>query len=204
MKLLQNLKGACGVFAVSALLCSCSSAVFPDIIEEDEAVNEPVMSEDSSFVSRKGKKIELSLPEESSSLRADDKNAAYDEDDKELADAMNSSLVKDDEIAAVKTTPVNKEDIKKIKEATGLELECFIHGAMCTSISGRCVLSNYCTNRDANRGGCAQICRWMFDTELSSTPFSMTSKDLNMIPHIKEMIEIGVNSFKVEGSMTGL
>lgn len=98
----------------------------------------------------------------------------------------------------------SKEDIKKIKEATGLELECFIHGAMCTSISGRCVLSNYCTNRDANRGGCAQICRWMFDTELSSTPFSMTSKDLNMIPHIKEMIEIGVNSFKVEGRMRGI
>lgn len=98
----------------------------------------------------------------------------------------------------------SKEDIKKIKEATGLELECFIHGAMCTSISGRCVLSNYCTNRDANRGGCAQICRWMFDTELSDTPFSMTSKDLNMIPHIKEMMEIGVNSFKVEGRMRGI
>lgn len=97
-----------------------------------------------------------------------------------------------------------KEDIKKIKEATGLELECFIHGAMCTSISGRCVLSNYCTNRDANRGGCAQICRWMFDTELSDTPFSMTSKDLNMIPYIKEMIDIGVNSFKVEGRMRGI
>ncbi len=98
----------------------------------------------------------------------------------------------------------SKEDIKKIKEATGLELECFIHGAMCTSMSGRCVLSNYCTNRDANRGGCAQICRWMFDTELSNTPFSMTSKDLNMIPHIEEMIEIGVNSFKVEGRMRGI
>lgn len=98
----------------------------------------------------------------------------------------------------------SKEDIKKIKEATGLELECFIHGAMCTSISGRCVLSNYCTNRDANRGGCAQICRWMFNTELSDTPFSMTSKDLNMIPFMKEMINIGVNSFKVEGRMRGI
>lgn len=98
----------------------------------------------------------------------------------------------------------SKEDIKQIKEATGLELECFIHGAMCTSISGRCVLSNYCTNRDANRGGCAQICRWMFNTELSDTPFSMTSKDLNMIPFMKEMINIGVNSFKVEGRMRGI
>lgn len=97
-----------------------------------------------------------------------------------------------------------KEDIIKIKETTGLELECFVHGAMCTSISGRCVLSNYCTNRDANRGGCAQICRWLFNTEISKDPFSMTSKDLNMIPHIKEMIEIGVNSFKVEGRMRGI
>lgn len=98
----------------------------------------------------------------------------------------------------------SKEDIIAIKEATGLELECFVHGAMCTSISGRCVLSNYCTNRDANRGGCAQICRWLFNTELSNTPFSMTSKDLNQIAHIEEMIQIGVNSFKVEGRMRGI
>ncbi len=59
----------------------------------------------------------------------------------------------------------SKEDIKRIKRETGLEIECFVHGAMCTSISGRCVLSNYCTNRDSNRGGCAQICRWTFDYE---------------------------------------
>lgn len=115
MKLLQNLKGACGVFAVSALLCSCSSAVFPDIIEEDEDVNRPVMSESSSFVSRKGKKIEQSLPEESNSLRADNKNAAYDEDDEELNEAMDGSLVKDDEIAAAETTPVERKDIKKVE-----------------------------------------------------------------------------------------
>lgn len=98
----------------------------------------------------------------------------------------------------------SKKDIAKIKQATGLELECFIHGAMCTSFSGRCVLSNYCTNRDANRGGCAQICRWTFDSELSNFPFSMTSKDLNMIPHIESMIELGVNSFKIEGRMRGI
>ena len=95
------------------MLCSCSSAVFPDIIEEDEAVNETVMSEDSSFVGRKGKKIELAMPEESSSLRADDKNAAYDEEDKELDEAMNSQLPKDDEVSAAKTTPVDRKDIKK-------------------------------------------------------------------------------------------
>lgn len=97
----------------------------------------------------------------------------------------------------------SKIDIKKIKEKTGLELEVFIHGAMCTSYSGRCVLSNVTTNRDANRGGCAQICRWTFK-EKENQVFSMTSKDLNMIPHIKEMIDIGVNSFKVEGRMRGI
>ncbi len=98
----------------------------------------------------------------------------------------------------------SKEDIKQIKEVTGLELECFIHGAMCTSISGKCVLSNYCTNRDANRGGCAQVCRWLFDTDFTTEPFSMTSKDLNLISHIEEMIQLGVNSFKVEGRMRGI
>lgn len=94
-------------------------------------------------------------------------------------------------------------DIATIKKNTGLDLECFVHGAMCTSISGRCVLSNVCTNRDANRGGCAQICRWTFDIPNQPT-FTMTSKDLNMIPYIKEMMNIGVNSFKVEGRMRGI
>lgn len=98
----------------------------------------------------------------------------------------------------------SKEDIKRIKEETNLELECFIHGAMCTSISGKCILSNYCTNRDSNRGGCAQICRWVFDLENTDQAFSITPKDLNMVLYIKEMIEIGVNSFKVEGRMRSI
>lgn len=104
----------------------------------------------------------------------------------------------------------SKEDIKKIKEATNLDLECFIHGAMCTSISGRCILSNYCTLRDSNRGGCAQICRWTFDyldeneQKITDEPFSITPKDLNMVPFIKEMIDIGVNSFKIEGRMRSI
>ena len=97
----------------------------------------------------------------------------------------------------------SKEDIKRIKDETGIELECFIHGAMCTSISGRCVLSNYATNRDSNRGGCAQVCRFVFDTTENKT-FSMTPKDLNMVSNIKEMINIGVNSFKVEGRMRSI
>jgi len=101
------------------------------------------------------------------------------------------------------------DDIKRIKDETGLDLECFIHGAMCTSISGRCVLSNYCTNRDSNRGGCAQICRWEFDylkdnKKITDIPFSMTPKDLNMVPFISDMIDVGVNSFKIEGRMRSI
>ena len=101
------------------------------------------------------------------------------------------------------------DNIKRIKDETGLELECFMHGAMCTSISGRCVLSNYCTNRDSNRGGCAQICRWTFNylkdgEKLTEEPFSMTPKDLNMVSNIKKMIELGVNSFKIEGRMRSI
>lgn len=101
-----------------------------------------------------------------------------------------------------------KDNIKEIKDYTSLELEAFIHGAMCTSISGRCIMSNYATNRDANRGGCAQICRWNFTAESNdqkiTNNFQICPKDLNMIPNIKEMTEVGVNSFKVEGRMRSI
>ena len=96
-----------------------------------------------------------------------------------------------------------KDNIKEIKEYTGLELEAFIHGAMCTSSSGRCIMSNYVTNRDANRGGCAQICRWCFQNSEASD-IQICPKDLNMIPNIKEMIDVGINSFKIEGRMRGI
>lgn len=102
----------------------------------------------------------------------------------------------------------SREEIKEIIDKTKIEVECFIHGAMCASYSGRCVLSNYFTNRDANRGGCAQICRWCFplydtnDNEvLSDTKFTMSTKDLSMITNIKDMIDIGIASLKVEGRM---
>ncbi len=103
---------------------------------------------------------------------------------------------------------LSREEIKEIIDSTGMEVECFIHGAMCSSYSGRCVLSNYLTNRDANRGGCAQICRWefpLYDSNLniieSDTKFTASSKDLMMIDYIKDMIEVGVSSLKVEGRM---
>ena len=98
----------------------------------------------------------------------------------------------------------SKDDIKAIKEKTGLDLEVFIHGAMCTSFSGRCVLSNYATNRDSNRGGCAQVCRWMFDINGSDKTFMMMPKDLNMAYYLKDLIDLGVNSFKVEGRMRSI
>lgn len=91
-------------------------------------------------------------------------------------------------------------EIKEIINKTGLDIECFIHGAMCTFYSGRCVLSNYFTNRDSNRGGCAQVCRFNFDL-LEHDDFSVAVKDLNASYLIKDMIEIGVRSLKIEGRM---
>jgi len=101
----------------------------------------------------------------------------------------------------------SKEEIKEIKK-TGLEIEIFIHGAMCASYSGRCVLSNYLTKRDANRGGCSQICRWdfdlydEFDNEIKGDKnFTFCSKDLSLLKHIPEICDIGVSSLKIEGRM---
>ena len=94
---------------------------------------------------------------------------------------------------------VGLKEIKEIIDETGVDIECFIHGAMCTFYSGRCVLSNYFTNRDSNRGGCAQVCRFNF--KIGDKPFSMAVKDLNASYIIKDMIEAGVASLKVEGRM---
>ena len=104
----------------------------------------------------------------------------------------------------------SKEEIKEIIDRTGMDIEIFIHGAMCASYSGRCVLSNYFTNRDANRGGCAQICRWNFEMDVdgeivpSNTKFTMCSKDLCMLEVIPDIINIGVCSLKVEGRMRSI
>ena len=96
----------------------------------------------------------------------------------------------------------SRDDIKKIKD-TGIEVETFIHGAMCTSISGKCVLSNYMTLRDSNRGGCAQICRWNFSVE-NNPDLTITPKDLNMVPFIKEELDMGIDSLKIEGRMRSI
>ena len=100
-----------------------------------------------------------------------------------------------------------KEDITDIKNNTNIELEVFIHGAMCASYSGRCVLSNYLTKRDSNRGGCSQICRWDFDlleegkALKGEKPFTFCTKDLSLAQYIPDLMEIGVHSLKIEGRM---
>lgn len=110
-------------------------------------------------------------------------------------------------------------EIKEIKDAVGedVEIETFVHGAMCVSYSGRCLLSNYLTGRDSNKGECAQPCRWDYvlyrknatdDTE-EYLPFEedergsyiLNSKDLCLVNHIKDLHDAGISSFKVEGRM---
>ena len=113
------------------------------------------------------------------------------------------------------------EEIKAIRQRLPdeVEIECFVHGSMCISYSGRCLLSGHILSRDANRGACAQPCRWNFkslrceiveekrpDTpipleEIDGETFIMSSKDTCTIEHIPELIEAGINSFKIEGRM---
>lgn len=105
---------------------------------------------------------------------------------------------------------VSKDDINEIKEKVDIELEMFIHGAMCASYSGRCALSNYLTKRDANRGGCSQICRWDFDLyddykEIKGEKnFTFCSKDLSLLKYIPDIVDMGVTSLKIEGRMRSI
>jgi putative protease len=106
------------------------------------------------------------------------------------------------------------QEIKEIREKVpaDVELECFVHGAMCISYSGRCLLSNYMANRDANRGACAHPCRWKYYLMEEKRPgeympvvenergtFIYNSKDLCMIGHIPELLKSGISSLKIEG-----
>ena len=96
---------------------------------------------------------------------------------------------------------VSLKEIKEIVDETKLDIEVFIHGSMCSFYSGRCCLSNYFTNRDSNRGGCAQICRFAFDIENENIKFTLAPNDLNAAALIPDLIEAGVKSLKVEGRM---
>ena len=106
------------------------------------------------------------------------------------------------------------DEISEIRSKTSpdMEIECFVHGAMCVSYSGRCLLSNYLTHRDSNRGACSHPCRWKYYLMEEKRPgeympvfenergtFIFNSKDLCMVEHIPELIDAGVSSFKIEG-----
>ena len=109
---------------------------------------------------------------------------------------------------------LSREEIREIRRQTDVELELFVHGAMCISYSGRCLLSSYFTGRDANRGGCAQSCRWKYALVEESRPgeyypiaedergtYIMNSKDLCLLPYLDEVVASGIDSLKIEGRM---
>ncbi|MCI5567579.1 MAG: U32 family peptidase [Veillonellaceae bacterium] len=106
------------------------------------------------------------------------------------------------------------KEISEIRRHTDAELEIFVHGAMCISYSGRCMLSNYLAGRDANRGACAQPCRWKYALVEEKCPgeylpieedehgtYIMNSKDLCLLPYLQDVIDTGVDSLKIEGRM---
>ncbi|MCD8828051.1 peptidase U32 family protein [Staphylococcus gallinarum] len=110
-------------------------------------------------------------------------------------------------------------EMQEMKDKVDIEIESFIHGAMCIAYSGRCTLSNHMTARDSNRGGCCQSCRWdydllevdedgeldlYYDGEGEVTPFAMSPKDLKLIESIPNMMDIGVDSLKIEGRMKSI
>lgn len=116
---------------------------------------------------------------------------------------------------AVLARELSMDEIREIRKNSpaDLELEAFVHGAMCVSFSGRCLLSNYLTGRDANRGECAQPCRWKYHLVEEKRPgeymeitedggtYIMNSNDMCMIEHLPELLDAGISSFKVEGRM---
>lgn len=111
---------------------------------------------------------------------------------------------------------VSGDEIAEMKRHVDIEIETFIHGAMCIAYSGRCTLSNHMTARDSNRGGCCQSCRWDYDLldrqenvetpkfSEGDAPFAMSPKDLKLVESIPRMIELGIDSLKVEGRMKSI
>ncbi len=137
------------------------------------------------------------------------------------ANVVNSFTIKFWEKLGAKRVILARElsfdDIKKIRENTSLELEVFIHGAMCMSYSGRCMLSSYLVGRDANQGKCAHPCRYKYNLLEEKRPgqyfpveedkrgtYIFSAKDLCTIEHIYKFLQIGINGFKIEGRMKGI
>jgi len=112
---------------------------------------------------------------------------------------------------------VHKDEVAYICKNSSIEIECFVHGAMCISMSGRCLISNYMTGRDANHGECTHPCRWNYSLVEEKRPgvswdveedergtYFYNSKDLCLIDHIGDMADMGVKSFKIEGRMKSI
>lgn len=121
------------------------------------------------------------------------------------------------ELGAKRVIPARELSLRELREMRAhipedMEIECFVHGAMCVSFSGRCLLSNYLTGRDSNRGDCAQPCRWTYHLQEEKRPgefypigedgdgtYILNARDMCMIRHIPELVEAGISSFKIEG-----
>ena len=116
----------------------------------------------------------------------------------------------------VSARELNLREIREIRDniPEDMEIETFVHGAMCISYSGRCLLSSFMAGRDANKGACTHPCRWKYAVVEESRPgqympieendrgtYIFNSKDLCMIEHIPELVEAGIDSFKIEGRM---
>lgn len=112
---------------------------------------------------------------------------------------------------------VSLPEIQEIREAVDLELEAFVHGAVCIAYSGRCFISSFMANRSGNKGECANSCRWTYSLVEEKRPgeyypvfenergtFIMSSKDLRMLEHLDDLIQAGIDSFKLEGRMKGI
>lgn len=140
-------------------------------------------------------KIEVHISTQESSLNSEACSFFFDEGADRVVLARECSL----------------DDMKSICKKKKGEIEAFVHGGMCSSYSGRCMLSNLMTNRDANRGGCAHSCRWKYKIYSSGKEilkeneyFSMSGKDLCGIKFVPDLIDIGVDSLKIEGRMKSL
>lgn len=150
------------------------------------------------FAKKYAPKTEIHISTQAGITNYASANILYNMGAKRIVTARELSL---DEIAEIRA-----------KTPSELEIECFVHGAMCVSFSGRCLLSNYMTGRDSNRGDCAQPCRWKYSLTEEKRPgeffpveqdgtgtYIFNSKDMCMIEHIPEMIKAGIGSFKIEG-----
>ena len=143
-------------------------------------------------------KVEIHISTQSGIVNYLTANAFYNMGAKRIVTARELSM---QEIAEIRS-----------KIPDDMDIECFVHGAMCVSFSGRCLISNYLVNRDSNRGDCAQPCRWKYRLMEETRPgvylpieerdggtYIMNSKDMCMIEHIPELVKAGITSFKIEG-----